>query len=110
MLNSREATLLGKLHARHDSHGHEFLEEKFAGIRQEHLDNAGGALACRAMELVLAQVGHCHHTALLAHMHSVRIALVEEPLLHSQHNSGIWSPYSTICCKLKYTKRDAPVV
>lgn len=116
--NSPEfAALLGKLHARHNGHSHEFLEEKFAGIRQEHLNNAGGALACWAMELVLTQVGHCHDTALLAHMHPVRIALVEEPLLQPAkqwylvsglHNLSIEGQYTpgTICVTLQITVRS----
>ena len=39
------------------------------------------------MELVLLQVGHRKEAAAVAHMHPVRVALVEQPLL--QHHTGI---------------------
>ena len=48
-----------------------------------HLHNACGVLAGWAVELVLLQVGHCKQPAALAHMHSVCITLVEQPLLHT---------------------------
>lgn len=52
-----------------------------AGLSQAYLYNAGGVLACRAVELVLLQIGHRKEPAALAHMHSVGVALVEQPLL-----------------------------
>ena len=73
--------LLVELHAWHDGHCHELLEEQLAGIRQEHLHYPSGVFASRAVELVFLQVGHCYEAALLAHVHPVCIALIKEPLL-----------------------------
>ena len=45
------------------------------------LHDAGGALAGGAVELILFKVGDGDEAALLAHVHPVRVALVEQPLL-----------------------------
>ena len=49
-----------------------------------YLYNAGGVFACRAVELILLQVGHCKEPAALAHVHSVGVTLIKKALLQPQ--------------------------
>lgn len=53
------------------------------------LDDAGGALAGGAVQLAFLQVGDGDEAAPLAHVHPIRIALIEQPLLYTTKTKKI---------------------
>jgi hypothetical protein len=69
---------------------------------QAHLHNARGVFAGRAVELVLFQVGHSKQAALLTHVHTVCITLVEQPLLRAQTHAPRHSPTQHMEMQIHY--------
>ena len=61
--------------SRHNTHGHEFLEQQFARIRDVDLTEPCLVITIPTVELLFAQVGNGHHATFVAYVHSVGITV-----------------------------------
>ena len=67
-------------HPRRYAHGHEFLEQKFASVRNADFGDLSLVAAAFALEGVVAQVGDGHQAAQVAHVHRVSVGNFEKTL------------------------------
>ena len=84
--------------ARYNAHGHQFLKQQLASVRDVDLAEASGVVAEGAGEGLFAQVSDGDQAALVAHMHSIGITVQttnKQTMLQSS--------------KSKHTQAHAPV-
>ena len=90
--------------ARSDLQGHELLQEEFAGVGNAYLADVLGALADRALELLLGEIGLANEAAYFANVHLVAVGDVEEALFEE---SGCAMRYHAVTFHL--TKAETTV-